>query len=162
MYSIKLVHPGHLGYKFFLPDTSNDGRPRLMNFSDRGHTPDLARCIRPGHRAMVYVTRPVKKFIWAIEDKGTVQAGQQAAASLPVPSNVMHPEYCKIFLPIRFLATIDVESAPDVQDVLQNAGVDFIPNAFPMKHISAAEYHKIFEAIEWEWFVTTEPVARLC
>jgi hypothetical protein len=161
MYSIKLVHPGHLNYIFFLPDTSNDGRPRLMNFSNQGRTPALAEGIRPGHRALVYVTRPVKKFIWAIEYTGTVQDGRQAASAVPVPSNDMHPSYCTVFLPIRFLATIiDVDSAPDAQDVCQNVGVDFTPNVFPMKHISAAEYHKIFGAIKWEWLTPTEPRTR--
>ena len=149
MYSIKLVHPGHLNHEFFTPDTGNDGRPRLMNFSDQGHTPALAASICPGHKALVYVTHPVKKFVWAIEYTGTVQDGQRAASAYPVPPNVMPSEYCKVFLPIRFLATVELDSAPDAQAILRQAGVVFIPNAFPMKHISESDYQKIFDAITW-------------
>jgi hypothetical protein len=161
MYSIKLVHPRHLNHPYFTPDTHHDGRPRLMNFSDQGHTPALAASIRRGHRALVYVTRPKMRFVWAIEYTGTVQDGQQVAAAYPVPANAMPAEWSKIFLPIRFLATIiDVDSAPEAQDVLRKAGVDFTPNAFPMKHISATEYQQIFDAIKWEWLAPTEPISQ--
>jgi hypothetical protein len=150
MYSIKLVHPAHLEHRFFLPDTGHDGRPRLMNFSDQGRTPAIAASISPGHRSIVYVTG-LQKFVWAIEYTGTVQDGQLAAATYPVPSNIMAPEYCRIFLPIRFLATIDIEAAPAAQVVLQQARVDFTPNVFPMKRISAEEYNRLFDAIDWDW-----------
>jgi hypothetical protein len=161
MYSIKQVHPGHLNYKLFMPDTNNDGRVRLMNFSDQGRTPALAASIRPNHRALVYVTRPVKKFIWAIEYTGTVHEGQQAASAYQGQSDMLpsESEWCRTLLPIRFLATIDVDTAPDSQVVLDQAGVTFTPNAFPMKHISAAEYQKIFEAIKWQWVAPTGHVA---
>jgi hypothetical protein len=67
MYSIKLVSPAHLDDVRFAPDTANDGRPRVMNFSDQGRTPAIAASISPGHRALVYVTHPVQKLLWAIE-----------------------------------------------------------------------------------------------
>ena len=95
MYSIKLVHPGHLDHSFFTPDTANDGEPRLMNFSDRGTTPARAARICPGHKAIVYVTSPVKKFIWAIEYIGTLQDGAKAALDHPIPPGVMPAEFTK-------------------------------------------------------------------
>jgi hypothetical protein len=151
MFSIKLVHPPHLKYSCFTPDINNDGRPRWMNFSDKGNTRAVAAAIRPGHRALVYVTKPVQKFIWAIEYTGTVQGGQQVAAAIPELCSPELAEWNKVFLPIQFLATIDVDAAPDAKVALRRAGVDFRPNAFSLKYISKMDYQKIFDAIKWQW-----------
>jgi hypothetical protein len=146
MYSIKLVHPRHLNHSCFRPDPRHPEARRWMNFSTRGHTPAIAASIRPNHRALVYVTQH-KKFIWAIEYTGGVQQGQQIPAS-PLPALSVPTEWSKNLLPIRFVAYFtDLDSAPDAQSVLREAGVRFTPNAFPMKHISAAEYRRLFEAL---------------
>jgi hypothetical protein len=155
MYSIKLVHPPHLHHVRFTPDTENDGRPRLMNFSDQERTRTIAAGIQPGHKALVYVTHPVQKLIWAIEYTGTVQDGEQVAAAWPVPGNRALSQFETTFLPIRFLATIDPDSAPDAQTVFHQAGVIFTPNNFPMKHISAEVYQRIYAAIQWQWVAPT-------
>jgi hypothetical protein len=151
MFSIKLVHPPHLEHVFFTPTTSNSvGLPRLMNFSDRGHAPSIAAGIRAGHRAIVYVTHPIQKFVWAIEYTGSVQDGQRVTTTFSMLAD-LPPEWGTVVLPIRFLATIiDVAAAPAAQDVLAQTGLDFTPNAFPMKHISGAEYQKLFNAINWQ------------
>jgi hypothetical protein len=65
-----------------------------------------------------------------------VEEGQQAVAESRLLYGAELTGWSKIFLSIRFLATIDVDAAPDAQVVLQQAGVYFEPNAFPMKHIS--------------------------
>lgn len=145
MYSIKLVHPKHLTYWFFTPAPRGDDRQRWMNFSAQPHARSVADGIPAGHRALVYVTG-VQRFIWAIEYTGPVCDGEHVAAG-----SGLSGEWSKVFLPIRFLATVDAESAPDAQDVLRSAGVDFTPNAYPMKYISAEEYHGIVDAIEWTW-----------
>jgi hypothetical protein len=156
MYSIKLVSHLHFDDVRFAPDTANDGRPRLMNFSDQGNTPSIAASISPGHRALVYVTLPVQKVVCAIEYTGTIQDGQQAAATWAVPGIRALSQWEKIFLPIRFLATIDPDAAPYAEAVFHQAGVDFIPNSFPMKRISADEYQSVFDAIQWQWVAPTE------
>jgi hypothetical protein len=159
MYSIKLVSPAHFDDVRFTPDTANDGRPRLMNFSDQGRTPAIAASISPGHRALVYVTHPVQKLVWAIEYTGTIQDGQKAAAAWPVPGHPALSQWEKIFIPIHFLATIDPDSAPYAEAVFHQAGVAFTPNVFSMKHISADEYQRIFDTIQWQWLAPTEPDA---
>jgi hypothetical protein len=143
MYSIKLVHPKHLDWWFTTPDVRDDGRQRYMNFSDDDRTRTIASSIRVGHRAIVYVTI-WQKFIWAIEYTGGVEDGEPIAAR-----SGLSAKWSKVFLPIRFLSMVSVETAPSAASVLAKAGVSFTPNAFPMKHISAKEYQKLFDAIEW-------------
>lgn len=140
MFSIKLVSPQHLTYPFFTPD--GDQR-RWMNFST--HARGNAEGIQPGHRAIVYVTGH-QKFIWAIEYTGPVEDGQRIAEG-----SGMDAEWSQVFLPIRFLATVaDLNTAPIAADVLAKAGVDFRPNSFPMKYISAEDYQKLYDAVEWQ------------
>jgi hypothetical protein len=150
MYGIKLIHPQHFEYVFLTPRISTNRVPRLMNFSNKPHTRAIAANIPRGHRAIVYVTKPIQKFVWAIEYTGGVLEESAVASSVSIPSDVPD-EWRHVFLPIRFLATIiDVADAPDAQDILRRAGVDFTPDAFPMKYISAAEYQRLFEAIDWQ------------
>lgn len=158
MFSIKLVKPGHLGGDFHTPprDHKTDVRQRVMNFRDRPRPLALAESIRPGHRALVYVTHPVMKFIWAIEYTGTLEDGNQAAAAFPVDINA-HPEWRAILLPIRFLATIDVNAALDAQVIAQQAGVDFTPHQVSMMHISEAAFQNLFDAINWNWRWVAHP-----
>jgi hypothetical protein len=159
MYSIKLVHPNHLANgPLFTPVNLADNLPHLMNFSNRPHTTAIVENIPLHHKAIVYVMSPVKKFIWAIEYTGTVADGQQIANNhpqlMPPPSDVWFDN----LLPISFLATIDPAKARDAQDVLQEAGVVFTPTPAPMQYISADEYQRIFNVIDWQWVASAEVV----
>jgi hypothetical protein len=127
-----------------------------MNFSDKKRTIALAARIQPGDRALVYVTYPIKKFIWAIEYTGSLQEGTQTVAAFSGGTGGMLPEWNKVFRPIRFLATIDVNAAPDAQAVLQQAGVVFDPYPASMVPISATAYQKIFDAISWQWVASAQ------
>jgi hypothetical protein len=152
MYSVKLIHPEHLNNgPLFIPGTLDEGVPHLMNFSNRGNTPAVAANIPLHHKALVYVTSPMKKFIWAIEYLGTVAAGQQVAAAHPNLMPASSPVWSENLIPIRFLATVDPANAPDAQAILQEAGVEFTPPQAPMQYISAENYQSIFDVIEWDW-----------
>jgi hypothetical protein len=147
MYSIKLIHPRHLDHALFASDIHGDGKQRWMNFSENARS--LAQSIQEGHRALVYVTGS-KKFVWAIEYMGPVQDGGRVVAENPSRANNLSAEWSTVFLPIRYLATVDMDAAEDAQDVLRRADVEFTPNAFAMKYISAADYRRIFDAVRWE------------
>ena len=159
MFSIKLVKPGHLKYRYFVPrlDAADDST-RLMNFHDRPRTLALATSIRPGHRALVYVTSPVMKFVWAIEYSGTVEDGQRVAKD-QWQLDVSSSHEWRIFIPIRFLATIDIKDSPQARDVVEQAGVDFTPRQTSMIPISASDYVKIVDAISWQWVAHTQQIA---
>ena len=170
MYSIKLTHRKHLeNGPLFTPVNLADGLPHLMNFSNRPRTARVMQRIPPGHKALVYLTSPIKKFIWAIEYTGTRADGQQIAtdyAHLMPPPAVMIPTPSVMWnvnlLPIKFLATIDPAEARDAQDVLEDAGVVFIPPQASMKRISQDEYDRIFDVIEWDWVSpAVSPVAAV-
>jgi hypothetical protein len=152
-YSIKLVHPRHLlNGPLFTPGNLADDLPRLMNFSDRQHTTTIVANIQPPHKALVYVTSPIKKFIWAIEYTGTVADGRQIAGNnANLMPNTLQAGWRYNVLPIRFLATIDPDEAPDAEDVLEDAHVVFTPTQSPMQSISQAEYQRIFDVIDWDW-----------
>src|SRR6266849_2850935 len=145
MFSIKLIHPDHLRrHRAFTDDfDGKDGRHPLMNFSDEANGPAIAGNICRGHRSLVYVIHE-KKFIWAIEYTGTVKEGQQAAVAHAIPQDTIPSKWGRIFLPIRFLAKVDLASAVDAAVVLQQAGVDFTPNRFTMKYISEEDYQRVF------------------
>ena len=143
MFSIKLIHPNHLNYRFFTPDVQGDGRPRWMNFSNQPRTRSIVDGIPVGHRALVYAIG-MQKFVWAIEYTGPVQDGEPIAAGSNLP-----PEWSKVFLPIRFLATVGNDNQQTAEEVIAAAGVSFTPNSFPMKYISVEEYQKLFDAITW-------------
>jgi hypothetical protein len=143
MYSIKLIHPNHLTYWFFTPDVQGDGRQRWMNFSNQPRTRSIADRIPVGHRALVYVIG-TQSFVWAIEYTGPVQDGEPIAAGSDLPT-----EWAKVFLPIRFLTTVGEDNLQTAEEVLAAAKVNFTPNTFPMKYISAEDYQKLFDAIEW-------------
>jgi hypothetical protein len=148
MFSIKLIHPNHLKYTYLTDDfDGTDGRWPLMDFSSDGKGPSIAANIRVGHRALVYVIHH-HKFIWAIEYIGNVEQGRQAATSHGILPNDITTKW-NTFLPIRFLARVDLDSAPTPEDIYERTGILFKPNRFTMKYIPAREYHAIFNAIRW-------------
>lgn len=150
MFSIKLIHPNHLKYAYLTDDFDGaDGRLPLMNFSGEGNGPAIAGNIPIGHRSLVYVIR-YQKFIWAIEYIGGIEQGQQAAVAHGIQPNDITKKY-SIFLPIRFLARVDLESAPTAAGIFNRTGIQFKANAFTIKYISAGEYQTIFDAINWDW-----------
>lgn len=146
MFSIKLVHPGHLDHPHQTDDfDGTDGRRTLMVFSSEGKSPAVAANIPVGHRAIVYVTGH-QKFIWAIEYCGSVKEGRQAAVAHGIQPEQIETKW-NIFLPIRILKRADLDTAPTAEVVRQRTGLEFTPNHFPMKYISEQEYQTIFRAI---------------
>lgn len=156
MFSIKLIHPNHLKYGYLTDDFDGaDGRWPLMNFSGDWNGPSIAANIRVGHRALVYVIH-YHKFIWAIEYVGTVEQGRQAAMIHGILPNDITTKW-NVFLPIRFLARIDLDSAPTAEDIYERTGILFKANRFTMKYISSREYQKIFDFIQWSERRCQEP-----
>lgn len=149
MFSIKLIHPRHLDYPYFTEDfDGTDGCHPLMNFSGDGNGPSIAANIPVGHRALVYVIEH-GKFIWAIEYVGTVEQGSRAAIAHGIAQDEFTSKW-SVYLPIRFLAKVDLKSAPRADDVCRDAKVTFTPNRFTMKYITAQEYQAIFDAMTWQ------------
>lgn len=169
MFGIKLVTPDHLRYAEFtdVPSKSDEsaGRFPLMNFS--GEQQQRAANIPIGHRCLVYVTKerqnPNKwgRFIWAIEIRGTLEDGDQALVpwrhppGQALPGNppalpAVPPKY-SLHWPIRFLARIDPPENGPTPDELRRSDFVFSPNAFTHKYLSAADYHRAFNAIDWTW-----------
>jgi hypothetical protein len=152
MYGIKLVTPAHLEYECFTEEFDGaDGRRTLMNFSSEGNGPATAANIPVGHRSIVYVTR-LGKFIWAIEFIGTVEDGERAAkAHIRERSLSSEPSKWSIYRPIRFLAKVNIDEAPNAAEIERKTGLCFKPNSFTLKYISGDGYEAIFGAIKWTW-----------
>src|SRR5262245_64575684 len=63
MYGIRLVGPAHAEFPFF----GRDGKPALMNFPNSPEGRRLAAATPIGHKSLVYLMHPVKRFWTAIE-----------------------------------------------------------------------------------------------
>jgi len=155
MFSIKLISPDYRNYPHSTDDfDGTDGRLPLMSFSREGKGPYIAARIPIGHRSLVYVARH-QKFIWAIEYIGTTEDGQRAALAHGIPPNT--PTKWSINLPIRFLARVDLNSAPTAEEIEKRTGIRFKANSFTMKYITADEYQRIYDAIPWQWTIGDGP-----
>lgn len=149
MFGLKLILPNHLTLPHFTRDYGGeDGKLPLMNFSGEGRGPATAANIPSGHRAIVYVTK-VRRFIWAIEFLGSVEDGKRIAIRHGIKPGD-HGQW-SIYRPIRFLARIDdIERAPTPQDIERRTGIVFLANSFTHKYLSAEDYQKMYDAIEWD------------
>ena len=149
MYGIKLILPNHLTLPYFTRDYGGpDGKLPLMNFSAERNGPTIAENIPQGHRALVYVTR-MGRFVQAIEFVGTTADGRRIAALHGIKPGD-HGQW-SIYRPIRFIARIeDIDRAPTAHDIERRTGVVFRANSFTHKYLSAADYQKIYDAIEWD------------
>jgi len=148
MFSIKLAGHDYFDYPHLTDDFGGtDGRVPLMNFSREGNGPSVAARVPVGGCSLVYLTGH-QKFVSAIEYIGTTEEGQRAALA-----HGIQPAASKwgIFLPIRHLARIDLDSAPTPHDIEERTGIRFKANSFTIKYISAGEYKAIYDAIPWQW-----------
>jgi hypothetical protein len=82
MFGIKLVGATHREFSFF----GTEGKPTLMNFPNTAEGRRIAANIPIGHKSLVYLMHPVKRFWSAIEyikwDLGienVLEEGMQAA-----------------------------------------------------------------------------------
>ena len=63
LFGIKLVGAQHAAFPF----CGRGGKPALMNFPDSPEGRRIAACIPVGHRSLVYLMHPVKRFWSAVE-----------------------------------------------------------------------------------------------
>ena len=131
-----------------------DGRSSLMLFSSEGNTPSIAARIPTGNRALLYVAGH-QKFVWAFEYTGTLEDGIRVANLHGVYDPTA--KWWHIMRPIKHLARVDLATAPTLVEIENRTGFHFTPNSFPSKYISAEDYHKIYNAIPWQWTIEDGP-----
>ena len=131
----------------------SDLRHALMTFHK--DDPEAAANIPIGHRMLVFLGRPIRRFAWEIEVIGSVDDGQKGlnahtakGEKLPRSSST-YP----IYRPIRFIAR--VEPPGDGQTwgaVAASAGVELVL-AQPINHmyLSADRYKRACDSIRWTW-----------
>jgi hypothetical protein len=149
MFSIKLIHPKHLTLPYLTQEfDGTDGRWPLMNFSGEPRGKAIATNLPIGHRSLVYVIGD-QKFVWAIEYTGTLEEGARAAAAHKITPNFITEKW-NIYRPIHFLAKVDLAHAPTADEIFTKTGIRFAANAYTLKYISAGDYQKIYDAIDWQ------------
>jgi hypothetical protein len=165
MFGIKLIGPKHLEIPAFTQVfDGSDGRWPLMNFNMGGQ--NYVADIPTGHRCLVYVTSPWKRFLWAIELTGSLANGDLAFAAhgYEVGKDAWGENgKATLHRPIGLLARIDSPQHPagpnDVQgptydEVHRRSGVPLNRlRSFGSGHwfLSRAEYESAFAAIDWGW-----------
>jgi hypothetical protein len=149
MFGIKLVGHIHPAFPFF----GRDGKPTLMNFPDSPEGRRIAAGIPIGHRSLVYLMHPIKRFWAAIEyikwdcnvedvlEEGTRAAVAQNAVAM---IEVINSRFAKIWRCVRVLAWIDdPRNAPTPDFGFQEGDIMF--------DIGQHEYFDMFNAIPWGW-----------
>jgi hypothetical protein len=154
MFGIRLVGPLHAAFPFF----GREGSPALMNFPNSAEGRRLAANIPIGHKSLVYLMHPVKRFWTAIEyirsDAGIVDLlkdGERAAiAQNAVALMQAHSaHYSRFWRCIRVLAWIDdPEKAPTPEFGFKEGDV--------MREISQTEYEEMYNAVPWTWTADCE------
>src|SRR5688572_24915018 len=149
MYGIKLIRPEHLDVPCLTDEFDGPSGPfSLMNFSNEGRGPAVARNIPLGHRALVYVIHR-QKFVWAIEFTGSVEQGMKAADELAIRPHFITNRW-SLFRPIRFVAKVALATAPTAAEIAERTGIRFIANSFTHTYISAEKYRAIYDAVPWD------------
>jgi len=149
MFGIKLVGEAHTAFRFF----GRAGRPALMNFPDSPPGRRIAADIPIGHRSLVYVMHPIRRFWTAIEYikwdptiNDVLTEGWQAAAAQGADAmmEAFNSHYAKLWRCIRILALMkDPQLAPTPDFGFQEGDI--------MREISEGEYFDMFNAIPWTW-----------
>jgi hypothetical protein len=151
MFSIKLVGAVQPEYPFF----RREGKPTLMNFPDSPEGRRIAATIPIGHRSLVYLMHPVKRFWAAIEYirwdpncADVLQDGRQAAERQNAVAlmEVLNPRFAKVWRCVRQLACIDDPRKAPTPDFGFHQG-DII------RDIEESEYLDMFNAIPWSWTI---------
>jgi hypothetical protein len=152
MFGIKLVGADHPAFPFH----QKEATPALMNFPDSAEGRRIAAGVPIGHKSLVYLMAPVKRFYTAIEyikwdssvgnvlKEGTKAANHHGAVEL---MEVCYPHFAKIWRCIRMLAWInDPKNAPTPDFDFHQGDIMF--------DIEEAEYLELFNAIPWDWTAT--------
>src|SRR5438552_3067028 len=109
MFGIKLV--GHIQPEF--PFFGRDAKPTLMNFPDSPEGRRIAESIPIGHRSLVYLMAPVKRFWSAIEYikydfniEDVLEEGRQAAVDQKAVAmmEVLNSRFARIWRCVRIVA----------------------------------------------------------
>src|SRR5262245_8068140 len=154
MFGIRLVGPAHAEFSFF----GREGKPALMNFPNSPEGRRLAVATPIGHKSLVYLIHPVKRFWTAIEYirwnpsvPDVLKEGMRAAAAQNAVALIetLNPHYSRYWRCIRILAWIDNPMNAPTPDFGFNEGD-------VMREISQQEYDELYNAILWSWTVDGE------
>jgi hypothetical protein len=149
MFGIKLVGAITPEFAFF----GRDGEPSLMNFPNSPEGRRVATTTPIGHKSLVYLMHPIKRFWTAIEyvtwdpsaanvlDDGMGAARAQGAVGL---MEAVNSTYAKLWRCVRVVAMIN--------DPMQAPTPDFqFREGEVLREISLQEYQDLFDAIPWSW-----------
>jgi hypothetical protein len=149
MFGVKLVGPLHRAYPFF----GRAGKPALINFPDSPVGRRIAADIPIGHKSLVYLMHPIKRFWSAIEyikwdakvadvlEEGLRAARAQNAVTLMEAANA---RFAKVWRCVRLLAEIDDPTrAPTPDFGFQEGEI--------LRELGQQEYDAMFNAISWTW-----------
>jgi len=170
MFGIKLIQQRHLEMPVFTHDfDESDGRSPLMNFNVAGKS--YVAGIPVGHRCLVYVTSPWRRFLWAVEITGTLADGERAyqAHGYDVGTTPWGEWKWSLHRPIAFLARVDTPDRPagptDIQgtsreEIEQRSGFSWRPYGPGHYYISGEDFQRAFNAIDWSWTSGGRDVSR--
>ena len=148
MFGVKVIRPVHLDFAcFWQPLGDGDGLVNLMNFRNSLAGRARARNIPNGHRMLVYVASK-KRFVAAVEVCGSLEDGAAAAALHADDLRSVHPEWTT-YRPVRFLARVPLAEAPASAEVGERCGWNFRTFGAGHQYISAEDFRRGFEAIDW-------------
>jgi hypothetical protein len=149
MFGVKLVGAAHLEFPFLC----KDGKPAIMNFPNGPEGRRVAAAIPIGHRSLVYLMYPVKRFWaaieyikWDLSINDVLKEGKQAAISQNAVAlmEAYNSKYSQTWRCIRFLAVIDDPMNAPTPDFGFKEGDIMIDR-------SQQEYYDMFNAIPWSW-----------
>jgi hypothetical protein len=149
MFGIKLVGPLHAAFPFF----GREGKPALMTFPSSPEGRRLAANIPIGHKSLVYLMHPIKRFWTAIEYIRSdskildlLKDGEQAAIAQNALAlmQVQNAHYARLWRCIRVLAWIDDPMKAPMFEFGFNEGD-------VMREISQQEYEEMYNAVPWTW-----------
>lgn len=148
-FSVKLVGVESREFPFF----GRAGKPALMNFPDSLQGRRVAASVPVGHRSLVYLMAPIKRFWTAIEyikcdpdAHNLLEEGRRAAICQDAVAimQVVYPHYAKLWRCVRILALIDDPTKAPTPEFNFNQGD-------VQREISEQEYHEMFDAVPWSW-----------
>jgi hypothetical protein len=149
MFGVKLVGAVHPGFPFF----GRAGNPAVMNFPSSREGRRIAAEVPIGHRSLVYLMSPVKRFWTAIEYikwdpsiKDLLKEGARAAENQNAVALVeaLNAKFARLWRCIRVLALIDDPTkAPTPDFGFQEGDIMF--------DVTQQDYSDMFNAIPWSW-----------
>jgi len=149
MFGIKLVGATH----FDLPAFGREGNPSLMNFPDSAEGKRCASIVPIGHKSLVYLMAPIKRF-WGVVEyikwnhaiDNVLEEGRRAAVDQNARAimEVLYPHFARVWRCVRIVATI--------KDPMQAPTPDFgFKEGDVMFDIEPQEYLEMFNEVPWSW-----------